>query len=75
MPKAKFEVITHLKLFEPTSHVIDGDVISNTCLKTKEPFKYQIQQDDDFSLDHYNHFPMILNLDGSLWEQAKGCGK
>jgi len=70
MPKAKFEVITHLKLFEPTSHVIDGDVISNTCLKTKEPFKYQIQQDDDFSLDHYNHFPMILNLDGSLWEQA-----
>lgn len=70
MSKAKFEVITHLKLFEPTSFVVDGDLISNTRPKTKEKYKYQIQQNDDFHLDHYNHFPMILNSDGSLWEQA-----
>ena len=40
------------------------------CPNTKERFSYQIQQDDDFVLEHYNHFPMILNSDGSLSEHA-----
>ena len=44
MSKAKFEVITHLKLFEPTSYCVDGEIISNTCPKTKEKYKYQIHK-------------------------------
>lgn len=70
MSKAKFEVISKLRLFEPTSRGQGLETITSACTDSNDQQHYFTQPDDDFVDDEYNHFPFVLRADGSLWEHA-----
>ncbi len=70
MSKAKFEVIPKLRLFEPTCDGQGNETITTECNTGKGGLRYFIQPDDDFVDDEYNHFPFVLEADGSLWVHA-----
>ena len=62
MPEARFETIPIFNLYEPT-HAGLKPTTKNSLLN------YQRKQ-GDYQQDSFNHFPIILNADGSPWNEA-----
>ena len=62
--EARKIIVKQLKLFEPVL------IKKPFKLGSKDRVSYSIKQNDDFLVPEFNHFPIILNVDGSLWKQA-----
>ena len=67
---ARFEIISSLGLFEPTVFGDGAEVSDAVTRDTKEQQSYRIRKSEDFPTNSYNHFPIIINADGSPWEEA-----
>ncbi|OQW70581.1 MAG: hypothetical protein BVN34_00935 [Proteobacteria bacterium ST_bin12] len=67
--KAKVEIIKTFELYEPTSDLyqmkssLTRKSLGASCI-------YGKSKTDNFFLECYNHFPLLINPDGSLWTEA-----
>jgi len=67
--KVRIELVRRLDLYEPTTeqHQIKSTL---TCKSIKGDFSYGKSETDNFGTDYFNHFPLLVNSDGSLWTEA-----
>lgn len=69
MSESRFEIIPNLNIYEPTC---GGEGNSSPVFDEYRKLKYKCKsiRDDDFFLTESNHFPIVLNADGTPWIDA-----
>ena len=68
---AKIEVIKRLEIFEVTTIIQqDDNILWLMDNDSKRKLRFTEKPNYAFPRSDYNHFPIILNKDGSLWSHA-----
>jgi integrase len=67
---ARIETIQHLDIYDVTTQIQPKNQASFGISKSGRGIRYARLPYNDFPRSDYNHFPILLNADGSLWAHA-----